>query len=361
MQTKTSATRYSKKFRESMVSLSQTGRSANSLSKEYNVSVSTLSKWIRQADPNDRNILSLNERALLKENKRLKEEIDILKPSGGAFGKELINKGRATVLRVVRVNLEAKHRITRILSVLKIPRTTYYDYLNWHPSKRMIRRQQIKEKVLASWLSYPMYGYLRMTKYFNENLNYPVSRYLIYRLMRELGIHSRMIKKMKKPSTYTDVAKLPNLIRKMNDWSKVLLTDITYIRVKGKWVYLASLYNPETRRVIAHKVGAHMTKELATSVLEKVDLCRLGVKIVHSDMGSQYTSDLFNQTLQNRQIKHSYSRKGCPGDNARIESFHSILKREYVNFQSFQTLDEAIVGIDSYIRWYNSDRISLVA
>ena len=79
MQTKTSATRYSKEFRESMVSLSQTGRSANSLSKEYNVSVYTLSKWIRQADPNDRNILSLNERALLKENKRLKEEIDILK------------------------------------------------------------------------------------------------------------------------------------------------------------------------------------------------------------------------------------------------------------------------------------------
>ena len=68
-----------------------------------------------------------------------------------------------------------------------------------------------------------------------------------------------------------------------------------------------------------------------------------------------------NQTLKNKKIKHSYSRKGCPGDNARIESFHSILKREYVNFQSFKTLEEAIVGIDSYVRWYNSDRISLVA
>ncbi len=79
MQTKTSATRYSKEFRESMVSLSQTGRSANSLSKEYNVSVSTLTKWIRQADPLDRNVLSIKERELLKENKRLKEEIDILK------------------------------------------------------------------------------------------------------------------------------------------------------------------------------------------------------------------------------------------------------------------------------------------
>lgn len=270
-------------------------------------------------------------------------------------------KGRATVLQVVRVNLEAKHRITRILKALKIPRTTYYAYLNWTPSERMVRRQQIKEKVLKSWLAYPMYGYPRMTKYVKEMLNIPVSRYLIYRLMRELGIQSRMIKKMKKPKSYTKVTQLPNLIRKKSDWSKVLLTDITYIPVKGKWVYLASLYHPETRRVMAHKVGSNMTKELATSVLEKVDLRTLGIKWVHSDMGSQYTSALFNQTLKNKKIKHSYSRKGCPGDNARIESFHSILKREYVNFQSFRTLEEAIVGIDSYIRWYNRDRISLIA
>lgn len=79
MQTPKSATRYSKEFKESIVFLNQTGRSANSLSKEYNVSVSTISKWIRQADPNDRNVLSLKERELVKENKRLKEEIDILK------------------------------------------------------------------------------------------------------------------------------------------------------------------------------------------------------------------------------------------------------------------------------------------
>lgn len=79
MQTKKPTIRYSQEFKESMVSLNQTGRSANSLSKEYNVSVSTISKWIRQADPNDRNVLSLRERELVKENKRLKEEIDILK------------------------------------------------------------------------------------------------------------------------------------------------------------------------------------------------------------------------------------------------------------------------------------------
>ena len=280
---------------------------------------------------------------------------------GGAFGKVLMAKRRATVLRVVRVNLEAKHCITRILTVLKIPRTTYYVYLNWTPSARMRRCQQLKEQILESWLTYPMYGYPRMTKYFKEELNIPVSRYPIYRLMRELGIRSRMVKKMEKPKSYTKVAQLPNLIRKKNDWSKVILTDIIYIPVRGKWAYLASFYHPETRRVIAHKVSANMTKELATSVLEKVNLQVQGIEIVHSDMGSQYTSDLFNQILTNKKIKHPYSRKGCPGDNARIESFHSILKREYVNFQSFKTLEEAIVGIDSYICWYNHGRISLVA
>lgn len=74
-----STTRYSTEFKASLVALNQTGRSANSLSKEYNVSLSTVAKWIRQADPNDKNILSIKERELLKENRRLKEEIDILK------------------------------------------------------------------------------------------------------------------------------------------------------------------------------------------------------------------------------------------------------------------------------------------
>lgn len=273
----------------------------------------------------------------------------------------MINKGRATVLRVVRLNLESGHRITRILQVLTIPRSTYYDYLKWKPSKSAQKRQEMKQHVLNCWLKYPMYGYPRIAKFFKEALNLSISRYLVYRLMRELGIKSRMIRKMKKPKSYTEIAQRPNLIKKLTDQSRVLLTDITYIPVKGKWVYLASLYNPVTRRVEAHKIGCNMTKELATSVIQPTILNALGTKIIHSDMGSQYTSDLFERTLNRCEVKHSYSRKGCPGDNARIESFHSILKREYVNFQSFQSIEEAIVGIDRYIHWYNNERISLVA
>ena len=79
MPIKSSNNRYSAEFKSSIVSLHKTGRAANSLSKEYNISVSTVTKWINQANPNNTKVLSNNERALIKENRRLKEELDILK------------------------------------------------------------------------------------------------------------------------------------------------------------------------------------------------------------------------------------------------------------------------------------------
>lgn len=104
-----------------------------------------------------------------------------------------------------------------------------------------------------------------------------------------------------------------------------------------------------------------LNQELHLGVIKESLLKAVETTIIHSDVGSQYTSELFEETLRNHGIQHSYSRKGYPGDNARIESFHSLLKREYVNFQNLQNIDEVIVGIGSYISWYNSDRISLVA
>lgn len=206
-----------------------------------------------------------------------------------------------------------------------------------------------------------MYGYPRLTIFLNKRFDFGVSSQLVYRLMAERGIKSRMVKKRKKTTTFTEYEQRPNLIKNLDDKSGVLLTDITYIPVNNKWVYLASLYEPESRKVLSHRVSATMTKELATSVIAAPVIDNQQTRIVHSDMGSQYTSDLFEETLIKQGIKHSYSRKGRPGDNARIESFHSLLKREYVNHQSFKTLDEAIAGIDWYIRFYNTDRISQVS
>ncbi|CAD5896535.1 transposase (fragment) [Carnobacterium maltaromaticum] len=141
-------------------------------------------------------------------------------------------QGRPVLLKVVGLNLAAGHRITRILHVLKIPTSTYYDSLNWQPSKTAIRRQMIKEKVLEYWLKFPMYGYPRLTILLNKKFQFGVGTGLIYKLMCELGIQSRMIKKWKKAKTHTTVEQRPNLIKTLSDKSTVLLTEAPIIRVR---------------------------------------------------------------------------------------------------------------------------------
>lgn len=151
------------------------------------------------------------------------------------------------------------------------------------------------------------------------------------KLMRELGIQSRMHKRYNKSKTTVDVAQRPNLIRYLADLSGVWQTDITYIQLTNKeWVYLASVYDPERRRVLGYKISDTMTAKLATDALQMALDNEPKPMFVHSDMGSQYTSAEFEIKLQHYGIKHSHSLKGHPYDNGRIEAFHSLLKREEV-------------------------------
>lgn len=102
-----------------------------------------------------------------------------------------------------------------------------------------------------------------------------------------------------------------------------------------------------------------MTAQLATSVIIKA--LRRGERplYVHSNMGSQYTSELFENTLEAFGIRHSYSRKGHPYDNARIESFHSLLKLELIYQREFESINDVQAAVGSYTNWYNNTRISL--
>jgi len=138
-------------------------------------------------------------------------------------------------------------------------------------------------------------------------------------------------------------------------------TDITYIHLLKKgWTYLASVIDLCSRKIIGYAYGTSMTAELA---LEAVKNACLNVKstdgiILHSDLESQYTSQLFESHLSNAEIQHSFSRKGDSYDNACIESFHSVLKKEEIYLHTYQDLKEARRAIFEYIEsWYNRKSI----
>ena len=137
--------------------------------------------------------------------------------------------------------------------------------------------------------------------------------------------------------------------------------DITYIHVqKEGWTYLASVMDLYSRKIIGYAYGTSMTAELAVQAVKNVclNVRDIGGLILHSDLGGQYTNQAFEKYPENKGIRHSFSRKGNPYDNAYIKSFHSLLKQEEIYLHTCQNSREARRAIFEYIEgWYNRKRI----
>ncbi len=150
-------------------------------------------------------------------------------------------------------------------------------------------------------------------------------------------------------STKNTVSEKENILNRdftATDINQKWCTDITYIHVlKEGWTYLASVMDLFSRKIVGYAYGKNMTSELAGKAMENACLNVSNTEgiILHSDLGTQYTSNQFQQMIAEKKLIHSFSRKGNPYDNACIESFHSVLKKEeiyvhkYIDFKYAQT------------------------
>ena len=184
--------------------------------------------------------------------------------------------------------------------------------------------------------------------------------------MKELGLRSIVVKKFNHSGNGSvDTAKgYPNLLEQ-DFFAKKPGTkwvgDITYIyTLETGWTYLAIVMDLFDLKVVGWTYGMHMTEELVIEAFKKA-MSNRGLNkggIFHSDRGSQYTSNAFESMLNILKINHSYSKKGYPYDNASMESFNAILKKEEVNVNSYKTFEEAKLAIFEFIEcWYNNTRI----
>ena len=130
---------------------------------------------------------------------------------------------------------------------------------------------------------------------------------------------------------------------------------------KEGWTYLASVMDLCIRKIIGYAYGTSMTAELAVEAVKNACLNVRNTQgiLLHSDLGSQYTSQAFESYLHSQGILHSFSRKGNPYDNAMEENFFSILKTECIYRVKLKTYEEARLLIDKYIHFYNNERIQL--
>jgi len=247
---------------------------------------------------------------------------------------------------------------------LKFPRSTYYKALIKEPSNRELEAEELKSDIKKIWLeSKSRYGAPKIQKIL-EGKGKKVSLKRIQRYMTGLQIRSIVVKKFKYHSEKVKSEEKQNILNRdftTTGINQKWCTDITYIyTIKDGWTYLASVMDFHSKKIIGYSYGTSMTAELAVKAVENA--C-LNVKntagiILHSDLGSQYTSSLFENFIISKGILHSFSRKGNPYENACIESFHSVLKKEEVNHHKYYDFKIAQKVIFEYIEsWYNRKRI----
>ena len=138
----------------------------------------------------------------------------------------------------------------------------------------------------------------------------------------------------------------------------ILLGDI-YTKETG-WTYLAIVMDLYDLKIIGWSYGVNMTADIVVEAFKRAKTNRKieNEMIFHSDLGSQYTSNEYEKILKENNVKHSYSKKGYPYDNASMESFNAILKKEEVNVNTYNTFKEAKLAIFEFIEsWYNNTRI----
>jgi len=205
---------------------------------------------------------------------------------------------------------------------------------------------------------HPYFGYLRMTTaLMREGLH--VNHKRVYRLMKKLGIRS-VIRKKRRFFGKTASIVHPNRLERQFYADKPLsklVTDITYIRVGGRFVYLSVIQDLFNNEIVSWHLSERNDLALVTKtvdlLVEKADLS--GV-MLHSDQGFQYTSKPFNRKLIKLGMVGSHSNRGNCLDNACIESFFSHLKAEKIYLTKTQTTAELEKVVSEYITFYNLSR-----
>ena len=250
--------------------------------------------------------------------------------------------------------------------ILGIHHSVYY-YHNNHKTNSYKESNKILDSKIKNIYdkSTGRYGSPKITKELQKE-GFKVSQKRVARRMKLMNLRSITIKKFNHVGTskIDNTKEYPNLLEQNFFADKPGIKwvgDITYIyTLETGWTYLAIVMDLFDLKVVGWSYGLNMCDDLVIEAFNKAiknrDLKTDG--IFHSDRGSQYTSNNFEELLTKLKIKHSYSKKGYPYDNASMESFNSILKKEEVNLKKYKTFNEAKLAIFEFIEsWYNNIRI----
>lgn len=136
----------------------------------------------------------------------------------------------------------------------------------------------------------------------------------------------------------------------------IYASDFTYLKFKGRWVYVATVIDVFSREIVGVSVLTTHNTQLVLNALASAVLHRPPPRIVHSDQGSEYTSADYTKFVQSLGIQQSMSAPGCPWENGYQESFYKGFKLDLGDPNRHETLGELVAAIYQTLNYYNERR-----
>jgi putative transposase len=253
--------------------------------------------------------------------------------------------------------------INRMSRLLNLSRSGYYAWLNRLPSTRARENNRLIEAIRRIYAhGRGEYGSPTIYQVLRQG-GHRVNHKRIVRLMRQIGLRSKVVRRFKRTTRRCkDRDAAPNLLRQKfytDGPNRVWLSDITYIDTDEGWLYLTTVEDMWSRRMVGHAITDHLR---ATAVVDALEMA-LGRRVVtpglifNSDRGKQYADHRVRGILSRHSMIPSMSSTGNCYDNAMAESFFATLKKGHVFWQRFQTKEEARRIIFEYLEvFYNRVR-----
>lgn len=243
--------------------------------------------------------------------------------------------------------LKTEYPIQVICDVIGYSRSRYY----YQPNETKQEKEGELKKAIADVAGrYPTYGYRRITKQLQRE-GWIVNHKRISRLMGEMGLLAK--KRVRRKRTTNSVhgyKRYPNLVKQLVVVrpEQLWVADITYIRLKEEFVYLAVLMDVFTRSIRGWHLDRTMEKSLTITALEKA-FAHYIPEIHHSDQGVQYAANDYVKMLEENEIEISMAGVGKAYENGYAERLMRTIKEEEVDLSEYRNFNEVYERIEEFL------------
>lgn len=346
-----------KEQKQAIVQRYLNGESVAAITRETQISRSTLYLWIRESQVSQTKKVQLKDLSRLKmQYERSQRIAQILQTAPCTASAPLREKLDAIVL------MSKDYNVNILCDALKVAKGTYYNHIlrnkreNTVYAKRKAELKPIIEEIFHK--SRETYGSSKITAIMKDR-GYAISEKTVADIMHENGLFS--VRSSAKTLYVQQQKRRENLLNRQFSTSRpneVWVSDVTYFHLHNKTYYICAVLDLYSRKAIAYRISLKNSTQLTKGTFKLAYQLRKPQQglIFHSDNGSNYVSKNFTAYLRQCGVVQSYSKKKTPYDNSVCESFFGSMKQEELYRSNYRSEKELYLSIVKYIARYNDER-----